>query len=429
MKYLLKINNGLVAESIIAFLIKVYGAGMSFIFSIIIGNCFVVGGVGLYYLAISILNLTLIIAKMGFENALIKYISVLYAGKYGISVKRVTKNSAQISASIAIALLTFIFIFSEEISMNIFNKPELTNILRIIICSLLPSVISAILISMLKGINHVKIALVFESAVVPTLNVFMIFLFFFLMRNDYTVIAYVYLISCVLQCLILCLICIVYISRLNDKIDNTFKFKSVMDTAKHLLLVNSTNYLLSSTDTLMLGVWKNEEDVGVYNISSKITMLPTMILAAINAIFGPRFSVLSSQGKFYDLQIILRKICNVMSVVAALIAGMFIFFAAYILALFGPSYIGAESIVIVVSVGQLFLLATGPVATLLMMTGNEKYHRNNAMMCALLNMALNLIFIPYFGSFGAALATSISIIAKNIIAVIIVYKKLGMKIY
>ena len=114
---------------------------------------------------------------------------------------------------------------------------------------------------------------------------------------------------------------------------------------------------------------------------------------------------------------------------AFIICSCFIIFSKLILSIFGSSFTGAEKIIYVVSIGQFFLLSTGPVATLLMMTGYENLHRNNTLSCALINIFLNALFIPQLGAFGAALATSISIIIKNLVAVVVVYKRLKIFIY
>jgi O-antigen/teichoic acid export membrane protein len=74
-------------------------------------------------------------------------------------------------------------------------------------------------------------------------------------------------------------------------------------------------------------------------------------------------------------------------------------------------------------------LATGPVASLLMMTGNEKFHRNNVIFCGTLNFTLNIILIPFLGAFGAAIATCFSIIIKNILALHYVNKNLKIKLF
>ena len=50
-------------DSAFIFIIKVTGAGFSFIFSILISNMYEASGVGLYYLAISVLNIIMIISN------------------------------------------------------------------------------------------------------------------------------------------------------------------------------------------------------------------------------------------------------------------------------------------------------------------------------------------------------------------------------
>jgi O-antigen/teichoic acid export membrane protein len=53
----------------------------------------------------------------------------------------------------------------------------------------------------------------------------------------------------------------------------------------------------------------------------------------------------------------------------------------------------------------------GPASDLLLMTGHHRLLGKVNLVCALLNIALNLVLIPPFGIVGAATATSIALVS------------------
>ena len=89
---------------------------------------------------------------------------------------------------------------------------------------------------------------------------------------------------------------------------------------------------------------------------------------------------------------------------------------------FGDTYISSYNLLIILAVSQSIVLATGPVAYLLMMTDNSSSHRKSLHMAVGINIFLNLILIPSYGITGAAIATGLSLVFKNIYSCIVALK-------
>ena len=59
------------------------------------------------------------------------------------------------------------------------------------------------------------------------------------------------------------------------------------------------------------------------------------------------------------------------------------------------------------------------------MTGKEKQARNIIIVASVINVALNLYFIPLYGLMGAAIATGVSTVVWNVMAVFQIKKEYG----
>lgn len=424
-----KLLNNTLGRVFSAFSIKIFGTFFSFLTSIIISRSFSSAGVGIYSLSNSILSICMIIARFGFDLAIIKYVSIDYnKGNHG-DLRRSIQYVLKISTLIATLLAVVIFTGSDILAI-VFSKPNLSDLLRITIWVIIPSTIIQILAAAYKAIKHVQLGLFYESVTINGMFSFALILTIFVLKNkSLQGLGWAYLIATIIICVSAIIIWKRFSKDFNNNASEKYSFKPVIRTAFPLLLVNSTNYILGSTDILMLGLWLSASDVGLYNIATKITLLSSMLLSAINALVGPRFAVMFEEGKVSELSRLVKKTSRLMVAAAVLICCSLGIFAKLILSIWGSEFVAGASVLYISLIGQFVVLATGPLATLLMMCGLEKVHRNNTVFCAVLNIILNYILIQKVGVEGAALATAISLIVKNVYCVFAVKKRLGFWCY
>lgn len=410
----------IVRLSIWSFAIKILGAVLSFMVSILIAKNFEAEGVGLYSLANSILNVFVIISAFGFENSIIKFVSIYFEEKEFAAIRKLEKYGFVISGFLSILSCICIFFLSGFISLNIFKKNELQPMLNIIILAVFPICSIRILSALLKGIDNIKEGLLIETVLPGLFNVIFLFTYFMLQKNRDNLFA---VISFLTANIFSAGTSFLLWKKCKRKIDVCtegriqFEQNNFIKTSFNLLLVSATNYILSTTDTLMLGVWNTESEIGIYSIATKITTVSSMLLIAVNAVVGPYCAKLHAKKQIGEIKKLIIHCMLVMAGFASVFFVVCVTFRSVILGYFGAEFLGGELVLTIAAFGQLVVLATGPVATTLMMIGYEKMHRNNTVFCAFANIFLNFILIPRMGITGAALATTISLIIKNIIAV------------
>jgi O-antigen/teichoic acid export membrane protein len=108
------------------------------------------------------------------------------------------------------------------------------------------------------------------------------------------------------------------------------------------------------------------------------------------------------------------------------IAFVFIVFPQHVLGVFGAEFnVGAGALIILV-LGQFIGVATGGVISVLVMTGNEKTARNVTTLGAASNFVLNVVLVPAYGMYGAAVGTALSTAIMNVMALYAVYNSLSI---
>ena len=199
-----------------------------------------------------------------------------------------------------------------------------------------------------------------------------------------------------------------------------------LQSALPMLLIGGMYVINNRTDTVMLGVMRDQAEVGIYSIASQGSNLLSFVLIAFNTSLAPTFASLYAQGNFNRLQRIVTKSSRMILLATLPMSLGLIVFGNYFLSLFGAEFVQGKSALIILIVGQFFNAATGSVALLLTMTHYERDVAYGVTASAVLNVILNAVLIPSSGLEGAAIATTASRIAWNVLLVFLVYKRLGI---
>ena len=167
-------------------------------------------------------------------------------------------------------------------------------------------------------------------------------------------------------------------------------------------------------------------EVGVFGAATRVSLLVGFILVSINSVLVPRYAELYAKEDFVALAMIVKR-ASLLSTIFAIPICIIIFLQTEkIMLLFGESFVLGSNILIILTIGQLVNVFCGSVGYLLIISGFQELYRNITMASALLQMLLVVILAPILGGFGAALASSITLIGLNLVAMIGVYQKLGI---
>lgn len=165
-------------------------------------------------------------------------------------------------------------------------------------------------------------------------------------------------------------------------------------------------------DKLFIGALLPAESAGVYQAASQAVVLFAVILGAFNVIFAPLVAEIVHTGTRGELEQLYRTATRWGLYLSGPLFAILLAEPALILSvIFGEAYAeGAIPLVVLLS-GQVVNLATGGVALLLVLAGRERRWLLISGTALLANLALNALLIPPFGLVGAAAATSLSIAA------------------
>lgn len=170
------------------------------------------------------------------------------------------------------------------------------------------------------------------------------------------------------------------------------------------------------TDILMLGFFRSDAEVGIYRVASQMAAVVVFGLQIINAIQGPHIAHLFSKGDMHRLQLMVTRSSQLVLSIALPSVIVIILFGQFLTGLlYGERFAGAYWPLVIICVGQLVNASIGSVGSLLNMTGHERDTTKSIFIGASVNIVLNLALTPIWGIFGAAIATTATLIVWNFI--------------
>ena len=101
------------------------------------------------------------------------------------------------------------------------------------------------------------------------------------------------------------------------------------------------------------------------------------------------------------------------------------FLPSYLMGLFGDTFKGGATALVVLTLGQLVNAATGSVGYILQMTGKHQLLTLIVATAAAVNLGLNYMLIPAMGMDGAALASLVAMAVLNLVPFFIIKASYG----
>lgn len=191
-------------------------------------------------------------------------------------------------------------------------------------------------------------------------------------------------------------------------------------------LISSLNLINLRTDVLAIGGLLPSTDLAYYNIGAKLSELLKMAFVVSNMVFAPLIAHHFAQQNTTALQRLATRSAWLSVGISLPLVLLLLLLGKPILMWWGSPFATAYAAMMVLCAGQMFNLGCGLAGNLLAMTGNERWIFVSIIVSTIANVALNLWLIPQHGILGAAYATTISTVLKNLIWVIVVYNKLGI---
>lgn len=374
---------------------------------------------GLFSIGLGVVSFGAIIALMGMDRGMLRFISYYIGIKNNEKIKGTIFFILKFSLISSIIFGLIIFLASPYIASTIFHNKELSIIIKILAFSIPAYVLSEVTLSIIRAFREVKYVVysknIFESLSKIILSVIAIYFGYKLFG-----ISIAYVIS-----LVLGFIMAFYFvekklfSILNKSIITKYSNKEIFSYSWPLMINNIMELSLIWVDTLLIGYFKTSSDVGIYNAAFPTAMLLTAVPVAILTLFTPTMGKLMGENKINEQKDIFNIISKWIFLVALPLTLFIMFFPKEILKiLFGNEYITGYIALSILAFGFLISAISFTSRKILEVYKKSKLILINSIIAVLLNIILNIILIKRYGINGAAISSAISFLVYSLIFII-----------
>jgi O-antigen/teichoic acid export membrane protein len=195
-----------------------------------------------------------------------------------------------------------------------------------------------------------------------------------------------------------------------------------------IFLTASGSLVFCYADTVIIGYFMNNADVGIYRTAFQLTSVATFITMAFHTVLYPKISTWGAQGKVREIETALARAFTYSLFLAIPVCiGGWILGERLLYYLYGASFISGTT--------ALFFLLAVQVVNVFMFLGTMSLNALNrpkdafwiTVIAAITNILLDIILIPVLGIAGAAIATLIAMSLNALGALILLSRIISIK--
>jgi O-antigen/teichoic acid export membrane protein len=375
-------------------------------------------GFGAYSYAVAVIGLLTVPALCGFENVVIRNVSVLdTSGNLGL-MKGLLKRASQIVTGTAVLLC--LLVLACEWMFGGHHSSDLSRCLQIGVVLLPVLVITRLIQSAMQGLNKVVPGQMPERLFHPVLFLAAVVTTWSMAPGNFSPETAIILhIGCAMFALAAGAVILARsLPSGFREAPESYETWEWLKSALPLLAVMATHVLIHQTDIIMLGMLSTARNVGIYRAVTKGAELISFALFIISPALGPIIARLHHEGDMVRLQKTVAVGATACAAMALPVSLVMIFFGKYLLLLFGAEFVDGTSALSILSVAHFFNAFAGVAGIALVMSGRERDAALGFTTGAVVNVVLNAVLIPRFGMEGAALATGASLVLLNSILVL-----------
>jgi O-antigen/teichoic acid export membrane protein len=367
------------------------------------------------------------LSKLGLDGVLLRFLPAYRARQEHRLAAGLSIFSFWIPAAVSLACALVLILLANPIALGLFHNEGYATPLREAALIIPLNGLQSIILNSLQAIRAVKWQVYVGRVIEPVATLALLSVFYLLgFRLEALIFAYI---VGILISVVVGRIAFKRIAGGLIRAEPAYELGVWMRFGAAMLFNVMTVAVIQSTDVLGLGAFDTATQVSVYGAADRIGALIAMPFFALNIVFTPLISELHARSDLRQLNRLFALVTRWSFAVSWPICLCCVIFGAPILGIFGKGYAAGSAALIVLAGGSIINAATGPVTSMLAMTGQLRVLWFNTALRVILNIVLVLLLIPPYGVLGAAWASSLTVVILNLVSLVEVWWILKVQPY
>jgi O-antigen/teichoic acid export membrane protein len=386
---------------------------VGFVFAFAVTHVISAHDFGLYSLATSVLALAFLPGLLGLDTGVIRFVAL----GAGAKDERRARGALQLATVLVVftsgAVTVLLWKYASWIAGSVFDKPDATDVLKIVALSLPGIAVGRVIVSSIRGFGVMTSAAwlgtiqrIFDlTAALPVLA----------LGLGVNALAWASVVSAYASIPVAIALLLRVDPRALRPAADMWPLRRMVTFSVPQTFTVIFFLGVARLDILMLGRFGTASEVGIYAIALAVVLPATLVSTSIGQMFSPRVAAEHAHGDRRTLEEMLRRVTYWNTAASLPFFAAIAILAEPILGLFGPVYTAGATALVILAAGRLFHTAAGPLGVLINMSGRPYITMLNNMSVTMLNIGLGWALIPRYGMTGAALSATISLVVLNLV--------------
>lgn len=387
---------------------------------IVLGKELGPSGLGLYTLVFTIYMFGMLFAAFGIGDALTKYVA-----QYSDDERKIKEfvSSGVIGSLVSGSVMGIVlYLLSSTISIQFFHNSEMTELLKLTAFCFPFIAMQKSVIGTLNGLRKMKLyAVVNIVQNISVMLVSIIFVLFLDMGVKGAVIGFV------TPTILIGVISLFFVRNHFTTKQALIKIvlKEVSIFGFYVVLANSIGIINTQIDSLLIGHFMSNSDVGYYAVAVMFMSGIALIPQATQRVTTTAIARYYAKNEFESIRSLIKGTMKKTLLISMTITLVFaIFGKTMIEIIFTEEFLPAYTPLLILAIGYSIYATFVSVGSCLSSIGKIHIVFKISAMCAIMNTLLNIALIPKYGLVGAASATTTSLLFTTLVNMYFIKKYL-----
>lgn len=384
----------------------------SFLFRLVLAREFGPGGFGIFSLALMTTSIATMVALLGLPDGIVTFVSKFREQGAYDRVAGVILFSIVLSLGTAMVLAGFVVLVAPFLANQVFNTPELADLLwwfaLVIPANVIIDISAAYFLSNERAGYKILI-----KQVIPKMSLLLFIVGIAILDGPIITVGIAYLAATGIGAVAGA--SAVGLSFPYDRVNQiTIDTRELLTYSVPLLATAAIGFFLNWTDMMVVGYFIDSTSVGLYQSAFVLAGNIHIILGAVSGSLYPNFGSLFAEN---DFETVRRRFTEGTrwTVLATTAPALYLvsFPDLSLGMLFGEPFASGASVLIILAIANGLVVLFGPSTVLLKTAEEPRYIAVTYGFAALINIILNVLLVPVAGIVGAAIGTSMAMLLAN----------------
>jgi len=375
---------------------------------------------GMYQLSLNVITLVAGMVLLGFDRALTRFMAISIARREDEKTWGILQLGIGIPLLLSVLTNVGLFLLAYPIAEQIFHDIRLVPLLQIVSIFASFSALSDVLIGAVRGFKNMQYPVIAKFIVQPVVKLILVGITALLGLKVWHAVL-IFGIGEVVTVVML-------FYYLNELFSLHRPITSAQRNLREMVAYAIPDWLAGLLTTfrlniqaLLIGTLGTIAGVGIFAVADQLNRIGHDFYTSINTSANPYIAELYDAGKQKELGQLYQTATKWSLTINLPFFLAFMLFPDQILSIFGKSFVGGATALIILAWANLVDVGTGMCGAILSMTGYTRLKLVNNIVSISLSIGLNLVLIPRFGIVGAAVSALVMFIAVNTIRILQVY--------